>query len=436
MPPLGLAYVASVLKQAGHSPEILDLDVTRKRVDFTTYDLVGISALTPTYPNALTIAQACARKGVPVAMGGYHPTFMDGEALGTGWVNYVVRGEGEYILLDLLDYLGGKKPIERVAGISYRRKGEVKRNAAALPVHDLDSIPLPARELLEMEKYNATLNESRMTSVITSRGCPFNCHFCSSSRFGGKKWRSRSAESVLDELGRLKEDYSYRAVNFIDDNFTLNPKRTIEICEGMIEKKLGMSWLALSRPETIVKHEPMVERMAEAGAYMVFLGMESGSEETLRGYHKTVGTDQFYKAVKMLSQYNIKTWASFMIGALNETRDMIVKTLNFARKLNPHAVQFSILTPYPGTDLFEKVRGRLLTRNWKIFDGTHPIFKPDNISEKELRPLLRAAYSSFYIRPAKLCKEFELAVRNRRLLKTLARGFFRGLRMNLFLQSG
>lgn len=436
MPPLGLAYIASVLKEAGHSPEILDLDVTKRQVDFTAYDLIGISTLTPTYPQALDIAQECNKEGVPVVMGGYHSTFMDEETLGTGWVDYVVRGEGEYILLDLLDYLGGKKPLDQVKGVSYRRNGEVRRNPGAHPVHDLDSLPLPARDLLEMDKYKATLNESSMTTVITSRGCPFNCYFCCSSRFGGSRWRSRSPESILNELGSLKDQYSYRAVNFIDDNFTLNPKRTMEICEGMIERRLGMSWLALSRPETIVKNESMVEKMAEAGAYMVFLGMESASEETLRSYHKKAKVDQFHKAVRILEKYNIKTWASFMIGALNETREMIIKTLKFARRLNPHAVQFSILTPYPGTELFEKVRERLLTRNWRVFDGTHPIFKLDHVSAKELRRLLATAYRSFYLRPSKLWDEFELALRNRRVLKTLVKGFFRGLRMNLFLRSG
>lgn len=435
MPPLGLAYMAAVLKESGHSPEILDLDVSARKVDLSSYDLVGISALTPTYPQALGIAQACKREGVPVAMGGYHPTFMDEETLKTGWVDYVVRGEGEYVLLDLLDYLEGRKSMDKVNGVSYRKNGEVGRNPAAIPVHDLDSLPLPARDLLELDRYDATLNESRMTSVITSRGCPFNCYFCSSSRFGGKRWRSRSPGSILNELGGLKERYNYQSVNFIDDNFTLNPRRTVEICEGMIDRKLGLSWLALSRPETIVKHEAMVEKMAEAGAYMVFLGMESASEETLRGYRKVIGTEQFQRAVSILAKYNIKTWASFMIGALNETRDMIIKTLQFARKLNPHAVQFSILTPYPGTDLFERVKERLLTRNWNVFDGTHPIFRLDYMSAKELRRLLSAAYRSFYLRPAKVWKEFELAVRNRRIMKTLIKVFSKGLRMNLFLRS-
>lgn len=435
-PPLGLAYIASVLKEAGHSPEILDLDVNKKQIDFTSYDLIGISALTPTYPQALKIAQSGSRQGVPVVMGGYHPTFMDEETLATGWVDYIVRGEGEYVLLDLLDYLEGQKSIEQVRGISYRRNGEVRRTPMAVPVHDLDTLPLPARELLEMGKYRATLNESPMTSVITSRGCPFNCYFCCSSRFGGKRWRSRSPDSILSELENLRNQYNYRAVNFIDDNFTLNPERTREICEEMIRRRLGMSWLALSRPETIVRNESMVKKMADAGAYMVFLGMESASEETLETYHKGAEIEHFNKAVRILEKYNIKTWASFMIGALSETREMIVKTLNFARKLNPHAVQFSILTPYPGTELFEKVKERLLTRNWKVFDGTHPIFRLDNISSKELRRLLIAAYRSFYLRPSKLWKELEAAVRNGRLLKTLLKGLLKGLRMKMFLSSG
>ncbi len=436
MPPLGLGYIASVVKEAGHSPEILDLDVTKRRVDFTAYDLVGISTLTPTYPQALSIAEVCSKQGVPVVLGGYHSTFMDEEALGTGWVDYVVRGEGEYILLDLLDYLEGKKPIAQIKGISYRKNGELRRNPGAPPVHDLDSLPLPARDLLDLDKYDATLNECPMTTVITSRGCPFNCYFCCSSKFGGRRWRSRSPGSILKELGSLKSQYKYRAVNFIDDNFTLNPKRTMELCEGMIDRRLNLSWLALSRPETIVKNEWMVEKMAEAGAYMVFLGMESASEETLKSYHKRAQVDQFHKAVRILEKYNIKTWASFMIGALNETREMIIKTLQFARKLNPHAVQFSILTPYPGTELFEKVKERLLTRNWNVFDGTHPIFKLDHISAKDLRRLLTTAYRSFYLRPSKLWKELEIAIRNRRFAKTLAKGFFKGLRMNLFLRSG
>ncbi len=419
MPPLGLAYIAAVLKNDNFDVEIVDKNVETGPIDYPNYSIVGISSLTPTYPVALKIAEEAKKSGATTVMGGYHATFLDEEVLNTGLIDYVVRGEGEYVFRDLVRHIAQKKPVEEVKGISYRSKGRIVRTPDALPPDPIDDLPFPARELLKLDRYHTHLNEMPMTTMITSRGCPFNCFFCASSLFGGRKWRARSPKSVVDEIEQLKYDYGYKAVDFMDDNFTLSPERTIGICEEMIRRKLNVSWWALSRADTIVRNEDMVKKMAEAGAYMLFIGMESPDPTVLKFYHKREGKEVFTKAVKLLKKYGIRVWASFMMGAVSETKKMIDKTIYFARKLNIDAAQFSILTPYPGTALYHYVKDRIFVKDWSLFDGMHSVFKTDYLTPKDLGYLTFKAYTLFYLKPVWFTKEIFRAIKNRRLFWTL-----------------
>jgi len=418
MPPLGLAYIASVLKENNYDVEILDKNVDIKPVNYSDYSVVGISSLTPTYPEALKIAKDAKMSGATTVMGGYHATFLDEDVLNTGLIDYVVRGEGEYVFRDLVKHINKKKPIEGINGISYKSNGKIIRTPNALPPNPIDNLPFPARELLKLDKYHTHLNEMPMTTMITSRGCPFNCFFCSSSLFAGRRWRARSPESVVDEIEQLKYDYGYNAVDFMDDNFTLDSARTIAISEEIIKRKLDISWWALSRADIIVRNEDMVKKMAESGAYMIFIGMESPDDTILKFYHKKEGKEIFVKAVKLLKKYGIRVWASFMFGAVSETKKMINKTISFARKLKADAAQFSILTPYPGTALYDFVKDRIFIKDWHLFDGMHSVFKTEYLTQKDLRYLTSKAYALFYLRPSWLTKEIFKAIKKHRFIWT------------------
>jgi anaerobic magnesium-protoporphyrin IX monomethyl ester cyclase len=404
-PPLGIAYIAAVMREAGHQVRIADLNVERsdyRALPYPDFDLVGISVDTMRYPVSLKIAEAAKSHGRKVVAGGQHVTFFDTEALSTGLFDFIVRGEGEETMLDLVRHMEEGDSFEQVKGISFTSAGEVVRTPNRPLIRDLDSLPLPARDLLPARRYTTTLRGRPLAAVLTSRGCPFNCDFCACSQFFGRSWRTRSVENVTDELRFLQKKQGYRAIAFFDDNFTLDPGRIVEFCEQVLRRQWDLYWWAFSRVDSVVKNEDVVKLMAQAGLKQVFVGFESGSQEVLDGFGKNLDVDKAFRAVEILRKYKISVWASFIIGALNETKKMIKQTIKFANKLNPDFTQFGILTPYPGTALYEKVKNRLLTTNWRKFWGGDPVIKLDKVSPKELKKLLWRAHLSFYGRPKRL----------------------------------
>jgi anaerobic magnesium-protoporphyrin IX monomethyl ester cyclase len=404
LPPLGIGYLAAMLKEYGHQVHVVDLNVPGQSLpsDLAEFDLVGLSADTPRHNQALSLAAKIKQEKLPVAMGGPHVSFRPEETLRTGQVDYVIRGEGEYPLLYLLEYLQGHRSLQEVPSIAYLQQGELMQNSWQFTVEDVDFLPFPARELLPMQEYKTHLGQKRATSIISSRGCPFNCSFCASSQLFGLKWRPRSPESVVDEVQEVQNRYQVSNILFMDDNFALDPKRTIKICELMQHKDMHANWLCTSRVNTIVENEDMVQSMAEAGARMVFLGIESTDPEVLKNYNKGISPDLAEQALNLLKKYKIKTMASFIIGNMKENKKMIRNTIKFATKLKPELAQFSILTPYPGTQLFNKVKDQIITWNWSLYDGLHATIRTDLVKPDTLEKLLKWAYFSFYLHPRKV----------------------------------
>jgi anaerobic magnesium-protoporphyrin IX monomethyl ester cyclase len=401
-PPLGLAYIASLVRDEA-DVKIVDFNVEDgwRTYEYDHFDVVGISVDTSRCLIAFDIARAAKAKGATVVMGGPHVSFLDEEALHSGCCDYVVRNEGEYSFLSLIRYLTDKLPMEDVRGVSYLEAGEIRRTPDAPFIQDLDSLPFPARDLLPLHKYKEKMNGRPMTTLVSSRGCPFNCEFCSASQFAGIKWRARSVESILSEIEILYEEYGYRAMSFVDDNFTLDPKRAIAVSEGIIAKGWDIIWAAMSRVDSIVRFPHMMETMARAGFRWTFIGFESGSQEMLDGYGKKAYLQDALKAMEILKANRVRTTGAFILGATNETAEMIRQTINFAKLLDPTRAQFSILTPYPGTRLYNTVEDRLLTKNWALYSGMHPTFRLDHLTPEETNHLFNLAYCSFYGRPHK-----------------------------------
>ena len=408
LPPLGLAYLAAVIREEGHDVKIIDRAIEQRpltREDFQPFDLVGISADTPRYPEAVEIASIAKEAGKKVIMGGYHVTFLDKEALETGVVDIVVRGEAEEIMVNLLRALENNEDLHKVKGISFVKNGELVRTAVALPPKDLDAMPFPARDLLPMDKYTSQMAGLPITNLITSRGCPFNCYFCSSSRFGGLKWRYRSAKSIVDEMEILYRDYGYRAFAFMDDNFTLSKRRVMEFADEL--EKRGMDdiiWWCFSRVDILIRNEDMVKRMAEVGAFQIFLGLESHSEDTLDDYGKNIGNKEQDQAIALLRKYGINIHGSFIVGDMNETKEMALQTARWVQEVNPRVAQFSILTPYPGTALYHDVesQGRFLHKNWELYDALHATVKTDGMTPDEVQKMLIKDYRMAYLNKKRL----------------------------------
>jgi len=381
LPPLGIAYLAAVARQGGHNVKIVDLNIEKKaldKIDLNYFDVIGITADTPRYYEAIRIAEEIKKTDKPIVMGGYHVTFLDEEALSTGFVDVIIRGEGEHIFLNLLNAWESNTGLKNILGISYVEEGKIIRNKDAPPPQNLDKLPFPARDLLPISKYKNTLNGVPSANLITSRGCPYNCYFCASSKFGGIKWRSRSAKNIVNEMEILYNDYGYRAFEILDDNFTLNKKRIFAFADELEKRNMtDIIWWCFARVDTIAKNEGMVKRMAEVGAYRVFLGLESVNENVLDNYGKGIEHNQQKEAINILKKYGIGIHGSFIIGDMNETKDMVMKTVNWAKKMNPEIAQFSLLTPFPGTQLYDdmKKENKLLHNDWRLFDALHPTIK-------------------------------------------------------------
>ena len=402
LPPLGLAYLAGSLLEENHQVDLIDLMVEPEKeelIDFSKYDIVGISSDTPRYPKSLQLAKEAKEKGAIVVMGGYHVTFLDREAIESNAVDFVVRGEGEYVLRNLVNAFEHTGDVSHIKGISYRAEGTFVRNPPAPFIQNLDAIPLPRRDLLPKEKYLSEYDNRLMATMVTSRGCPFDCAFCSASRFGGLKWRTRSLDSILDEMDLLIQQ-GYRSFLFVDDNFTLNPKRVLDFTGEVLRREWDIRWWCFSRVDTIVRNPEMVQKMAEAGNRTMFLGLESASQESLDEWGKKITIDQQMEAVKILKKNGISVYASFILGGLHDTKKSINETVQYARKLNPETCQFSVLTPYPGTRLFEDLRAKdlLLTYDWNYYDGIHSVIKLENLDPQEMPKMAVKAYRKVYFR--------------------------------------
>ncbi len=407
LPPLGVAYLAAVLRERGHAVQILDLDLPSASLPrrFDDFDLVGLSGDTPRHPQVVDLGRRIRAQGVRVVTGGPHVSFLPEAVLEAGAADYVVRGEGELTLAALVERLAEGGDGGGVPGVSWLCEGVVTNNPDRCEPADLDRLPLPARDLLPLDRYQATLHDLQATTMLSSRGCPFDCAFCVASQLFGRRWRCRDPEAVVEELQEIRRRYGLRAIVFLDDNFTLNPERAIQICELIRRRGIKVRWWCFSRVNTIVERHDMVEAMAAAGAGMVFLGIESAEPQVLREYQKRITPEDSVRAVELLRRHGIDTMGAFILGGVRETRRMAEQTIRFARQLRPAVAQFTLLTPYPGTRLFAEVRDRLLTCDWSRFDCMHATVRADHLRPRELERLLWRAYMSFYFRPSRLLSQ-------------------------------
>jgi anaerobic magnesium-protoporphyrin IX monomethyl ester cyclase len=424
-PPLGLLYVAAAAEKAGLNVALEDFFVSGNKpahFNFRDYDVIGITSDTRRFPGALEIAKSAKQQGCTVVMGGPHPAFVDEDILKEKYADFTIKGEGELTFPELLNTVKDGGDLSAVKGISYLENGRVVRTEPRELVEDLDNLPFPARHLIDVNAYKRfglKYGGQRSVAVLsTSRGCPNECNFCVSPQMYGRRWRARTPESVVAEIEHVYHEYGFRAVAFCDDNFTVSPKRVKEICSLIIEKKLDIWWWALSTTGILLKNEDMVALMAKAGAKTVYIGVESPDPEALKEFNKNAKADAPAKAVAMLERNGLEVFASFILGGVNDDIRAIFRTIKFARTLNSSVAQFSILTPYPGTVLFNKLKDRLRHKKWHLYDGVHLVFRHKNVSFLPMELLLIWAYVSFYARGWRAIKGFLKAfVKNAPVLK-------------------
>lgn len=392
LPPLGLACVAGALRAAGHEVRILDAAVLpRWKTDLDALlsawrpQAVGISASTAVAGPALALAAKVKERdpAVAVILGGVHATLFPAEVLREGAVDFAVHGEGEQTAVELLAAIPGHGPMDRIPGIAFREGGRPRVNAMRPPIAKLDDLPRPAYDLLPMGRYSTPFSAAgRVTSMVTSRGCPYPCTFCDASVVHGRRHRVQSAERVVDEIHHLVREHGVREVLFKDSEFTLDRDRVERFCDLMIARGLRVSWTCSARVDRV--DGPLLRRMATAGCRVIQFGVESADPAVLAALKKGIAGGEVREAFRSARAAGIETVANLMVGAPGETRGSIEATRRLVREIRPDHLNVQVLVAYPGTELHRTLQGR----------------RP--VAEAEARRRRRRLLRSFYLRPGRI----------------------------------
>ncbi len=381
MPLLGPIYLGTILRDKGHEVEIYNEDIYRPDYSKLKADVIGISLLTSTAKRGYEIAKKFPKENV--IMGGVHASLLPEEALQFG--RQVVIGEAEEVITGVVDGLI-KEPIVH-----------------GKPIQNLDSLPHPDFSLVKGYKM-----PSLIMPVSTSRGCPFDCTFCSVTKMFGREYRFRSAENVMEELASRNA----KALFFCDDNFTANPQRTRILLELMLKDEVR-NWACQVRCD-VAKDDELLSLMASAGCNVVCVGFESINPETLHAYRKRQTIDDIINAIRSFRKKKIRIHGMFVLGSDNDNESTIWDTLKFAVKQKIDTIQMMILTPVPGTKFHEEMKQqkRIFTHDWSLYDGQHVVFRPKLLSAKQLQLNVINAYAKFYSLSKSLSLLMKLHFRN------------------------
>ncbi|HII71281.1 TPA: radical SAM protein [Candidatus Woesearchaeota archaeon] len=417
-PPLGLLYVAAYLiensKGSKHKVKVLDASVEglgfediKERIANLRPDIIGMTAMSFTLLDCLKIADIAKKidKDVKVVLGGPHVNLYPEESLSIENIDFLVLGEGERPFLELVENIENPAKVD---GIGFKQDGKIHLNQKLPLIEDLDEIPFPARHLTPYRKYNSLLGKHDIvTTMITSRGCPYKCLFCDRPHLG-KVFRARSAENVFQELKECV-DMGINEFLIYDDTFTIDRKRVVDICNLIIKGGLDISWDIRARVNTV--DYKLLKLLKKAGCERIHYGVEAGNPEILKVLRKGITKEQVREVFKMTKKAGIQILAYFMIGSPRETEETIQETIDFAKELEPDYVHFTITTPFPGTELyFMGLKEGLIKKDvWREFarnptsDFVPPLWE-ENLTREELIRLLKKAYKEFYTRPSYILK--------------------------------
>ncbi len=418
-PPLGLAWIAAVLEKDGHKVAILDTPTLElgpeewlAEVRRFKPDVVGVSMLTPTAPRGYKAVKMLKEEmpDVITVAGGPHPTAMWQEALQEGF-DVVVLREGEYTARDLIATIEDKgfdpEALREVAGIAFRepKTGRYKLTKPRPLISNLDELPWPARHLLPMHKYTLFNKPIQVAHVMASRGCPYGCMYCSTSYFWGRRVRFRSAKNVADEVEYLYDKYKARYVVFADDELVINRMFVEEWVREIKERGLDIQFACGARVDHVRKD--FMKFLYDNGCAILYFGVESANQSTIDKIGKKIKVEQAIRVFQWRKELGGYAMGSFILGFPWETLDDMKKTVQLAIKLDPDYAQFTALTPYPGTPMFEYARKHnlIVDWNWEHYTTIRPVMRGFTWTTRDLAKMIKYAYRKFFLRPAFLYRE-------------------------------
>jgi len=416
-PPLGILELAGYLESKMPDVEIDVLDCQASLLEWggleryiESYrpDIVASSSLATCNAYTAVRTVAAAKKANPsivTIVGGQHFTATADESLRTyPEIDVVVRGEGEATLVDLVKAVKDSKSVADISGISFQRNGTIFRNPDRPLIANLDELPMPAYHFVEkyIRKYNFTMMagpKAIYALIEGSRGCPHRCTFCSQWKHWQGTWRSKSPKRIADEM-----EYCYRNLGaeflwLTDDNFPLGPPAK-QLCDELISRGIGQDimWFVQARCDDIVRHKDLLPKMNSAGNMWILTGAESGSEQILRSVRKKISPDETGEAVRLMKKNNIFAQTTFIIGHRDDTHETLSGLREFVNGVDPDLAIFMVLTPFPGTDVYDDARknGWIEDSNWADYDMVHAIMPTETLSKQEVQEELLECYSEFY----------------------------------------
>lgn len=370
-PPLGLAYLAAALRQAGHEVQLFNPTPEHCDINISTLpDLIGISVLSPMRQAALSIAEGLRRQtSVPIVVGGPDATSCWPALLEHPAVDYAVIGEGEQTLVEMADCVAAGQRPDRIAGTAGKDGPRAVMAAPRPLLEDLDQIPPPARDLLDMDWYAQQVvirgSNFRSLTVMWARGCPWNCLFCDSRHTWTRRYRAHSIDRMVAEIRSLRQTYGVTHYQFLDDTFAVNRKLTMELCRRIARELPDVRWSCQGRVGGL--DDELLGAMKAGGCIQVEFGVESGSQRILDFLKKGFTVQQAVETFALCRRHGVRTYANFMIGTPGETWDDVESTFRLCREIRPNVGDMWVTTPYPGTDLYEYcVRHQLLTPDFPL----------------------------------------------------------------------
>lgn len=426
-PPVYLAYAASNLKKHGHEVKLIDAvaeemgrDAFVDAVKGFGPDILIMEVGTPSIINDSELASIIKKevKGVKIAFTGAHVSALPEETMSGSEADFVLKGEYDETVVELADALKNKKPLEEVDGIFYRKGKEVKSTKPRKHIEKLDSLPWPMYEQLPVRKYKDTLLYDPFVFVVSGRGCLAHCTFCQWPQLMyGHKDRRRDPKDVVDEVEHWVKKYRLKSFKFFDDTFTFNKDYVKEVCRELIKRRINTPWICNARADGVLDEETL-RLMKRAGCMLFKIGVESGNQEILDWVKKGTNVQGIKKFFRMTNKVGIKTFASFMIGFPQETRETIDQTFQLAKDIKPTMVQFVIVQPLPGTELYRQMADKgVIPKNldWSKYitkEGYVDLaFEHPTFSQEELRGIVSKMWSGYFLRPEYMIRRFMTGIK-------------------------